>query len=200
MSAMQKEADHVYKWLTSDKNHLKKNCSKRPPYDWGDIMERSKDEAISAIARNGTELTSYYWNLAGPTEDCSNWLAKWFLYHKFRYRDGRNRHAIIDEGRHPHSSGSKHSHHKRTSGSEGKQHSEHDQDQPYYPETHSRTTIHGACLICFIKWCISCCLLFEDDLSAAACSGWALPLVSTPEPRCRHHLHPTNHIAVVTPV
>jgi hypothetical protein len=145
MPAMQKEVDHVYKWLTSEKHHLKKNCKRKPPYDWSDIMEKSKDEAISAIARNGTEHTSYYWNLAGPTEDCSNWLATWFLYHKFRYRDGRNRNAVKDEGSYSHSSISKHSHHKHSRGGEGKQHGENDshQDHSYYSGSYSGSTTYG---------------------------------------------------------
>ena len=48
---------------------------------------------MQAIAQSGDEHTSYYWNLATPTDDCPNWIARWFLYHKFRYRDGRNRNA-----------------------------------------------------------------------------------------------------------
>ncbi|EPE32233.1 hypothetical protein GLAREA_07366 [Glarea lozoyensis ATCC 20868] len=102
---MAKEADQVYRWLTQERYHLKDNCSRKPPYDWSDIRDRSKDEAYIRIAQSGDAHTSYYWNLAEPTEDCPNWIARWFLYHKFRYRDGRNRNpARADEGR---SSGSK---------------------------------------------------------------------------------------------
>lgn len=49
---------------------------------------------MQLISENGDEYTAYYWNLASPTTDCPNWIAKWFLYHKFRYRDGRNRNAV----------------------------------------------------------------------------------------------------------
>ncbi|KAF4634626.1 hypothetical protein G7Y89_g3483 [Cudoniella acicularis] len=98
-SLMAKEADHVYKWLTQEKRHLKKNCKRKPPYDWSDINEKSKDEAMQRIAQSGDQYTAYYWNLAAPTDDCPNWIARWFLYHKFRYRDGRNRNpAKSDEG------------------------------------------------------------------------------------------------------
>ncbi|KAH8819940.1 hypothetical protein F5884DRAFT_661813 [Xylogone sp. PMI_703] len=88
---MAKEAEAAYKWLTKGETHLKKNCKRKPPYDWNDIAEKSKDEAIIRIAQGGNEYTSYYWNLATPTPDCPNWIARWFLYHKFRYRDGRNK-------------------------------------------------------------------------------------------------------------
>ncbi|CAG8958277.1 hypothetical protein HYFRA_00000632 [Hymenoscyphus fraxineus] len=95
---MAKEADNVYRWLTQGGYHLKDNCSRRPPYDWSDIREKSKNEAYERIAQSGDAHTSYYWNLAAPTEDCSNWIARWFLYHKFRYRDGRNRNSAKDDG------------------------------------------------------------------------------------------------------
>lgn len=87
----------MYKWLTSDTQHLKKHCKRKPPYDWSDILEKSKDEAMERISNGGDQHTSYYWNLAKPTEDCPNWIARWFLYHKFRYRDGRNRNAARGE-------------------------------------------------------------------------------------------------------
>ncbi|TGO65525.1 hypothetical protein BCON_0002g01100 [Botryotinia convoluta] len=93
---MAKETDTVYRWLISEKCHLKKNCKGKPPYDWSDIVERSKDEAMKLIVQNGTDQTAYYWNLAKPTLDCPNWIARWFLYHKFRYRDGRNRNIRAD--------------------------------------------------------------------------------------------------------
>ncbi|KAF7960787.1 hypothetical protein EAE96_000460 [Botrytis aclada] len=93
---MAKETDAVYRWLISEKCHLKKNCKGRPPYDWSDIVENSKDEAMKLIVQNGTDQTAYYWNLAKPTLDCPNWIARWFLYHKFRYRDGRNRNFRAD--------------------------------------------------------------------------------------------------------
>ncbi|KAH6673118.1 hypothetical protein B0J14DRAFT_461238, partial [Halenospora varia] len=89
---MAKEADRVYRWLTEDKRHLRDKTSRRkPPYDWSDIVEKSKDEAMRRIAESGDEYTTYYWKLGEPAGDCPNWVARWFLYHKFRYRDGRNR-------------------------------------------------------------------------------------------------------------
>ncbi|KAF7938893.1 uncharacterized protein EAE98_001230 [Botrytis deweyae] len=118
---MAKETDVVYRWLISEKCHLKGNCKGKPPYDWSDIVERSKDEAMKLIVQNGTDQTAYYWNLAKPTPDCPNWIARWFLYHKFRYRDGRNRNIRADSRdtapynpkppSHHHHNGYRHSHH-----------------------------------------------------------------------------------------
>lgn len=114
---LQKEADEVYRRLTSERSHLKSNSlNKHPPYDYSDIVEKSKDEAMRQIARGGDEHTSYYWSLATETDDCPNWIARWFLYHKFRYRDGRNRNpAKSHGGKHKHSShSSKNSYHRHT--------------------------------------------------------------------------------------
>lgn len=76
---------------------------------------------MARIAESGDPHTSWYWKLATPTEDCPNWIARWFLYHKFRYRDGRNRNPVRgDGGKHKyHSSSSKPSHrHKHGDGAE----------------------------------------------------------------------------------
>jgi len=114
---MAKEADIIYKRLILDKRHLKNNCKRRPPYDWSDIVEKSKDDAMRLIAAGGTPHTSYYWNLAAETDDCPNWIARWFLYHKFRYRDGRNRNQVRgNDGRHSHHKNSRQDHHANNGG------------------------------------------------------------------------------------
>jgi len=114
---MAKETDRVYKWLTSEKRHLKKNCKRKPPYDWSDIAEKSKDEAMEHLAQSGDAVTNYYWSLASSTNGCPNWIARWFLYHKFRYRDGRNKvrgnsgkRTSGSRSYHSSDGGSKHSH------------------------------------------------------------------------------------------
>ncbi|TVY94367.1 hypothetical protein LAWI1_G000606, partial [Lachnellula willkommii] len=110
---MAKEADRFYQWLITDKYHFKENCRRKPPYDWGDINEKSKDEAMKLISKSGDAQTSYYWNLVGPSPDeCPNWIARWFLYHKFRYRDGRNRNPPSngDSGKGPSQHSSHHQH------------------------------------------------------------------------------------------
>lgn len=118
-------------WLTSEKSHLKTNCKRKPPYDWSDIQEKSKDEAMKAISRGGDMYTDYYWRLAAETDDCPNWIARWFLYHKFRYRDGRNR-------THPKSSDERKHHHDSKQGRHHKSRGHHQSseyaEEDYYEE------------------------------------------------------------------
>lgn len=80
---------------------------------------------MELIVQNGTDQTAYYWSLARPTPDCPNWIARWFLYHKFRYRDGRNRNIKADHRDtvpcsaattlHHHNHNHRHSHHSHHS-------------------------------------------------------------------------------------
>jgi len=83
----------VYRWLTQDERHLKSNCKRNPPYDWSDITENAKFDAITKLCTSDDAHTSQYWGLAeaSRSDNCPNWIARWFLYHKFRYRDGRNK-------------------------------------------------------------------------------------------------------------
>lgn len=46
---------------------------------------------MERLANSSDADTRYYWGLAFSTFECPNWIARWFLYHVFRYRDGRNR-------------------------------------------------------------------------------------------------------------
>jgi hypothetical protein len=48
---------------------------------------------MEILSQSKDPRTSVYWKMADiqSSGDCPNWIAKWFLYHKFRYRDGRNR-------------------------------------------------------------------------------------------------------------
>jgi hypothetical protein len=144
----QKETDRVYKWLTSDKRHLKKNCKRKPPYDWSDIVEKSKDEAMARIAQSDDPHTSYYWKLATPTEDCPNWIARWFLYHKFRYRDGRNRNPTRGEdGGHTYGSSSSHSpcyHQKHGNGVE-ESNGYYDSQDPCYAVDSTAAGVYFSC-------------------------------------------------------
>lgn len=56
---------------------------------------------MERLAQSRNPETLQYWALAESTEDSPNWIAKWFLYHMFRYRDGRNRggnHRVPNSG------------------------------------------------------------------------------------------------------
>lgn len=61
-----------------------------PPYNWNDVAEKSKDDALTQLVETGCSRTAPYWQLANGSES-PKWIARWFLYHKFRYRDGRNK-------------------------------------------------------------------------------------------------------------
>ncbi|KAG4436568.1 hypothetical protein IFR05_007963 [Cadophora sp. M221] len=110
---MAKETDVIYNWLISHKSHLKENGKRKAPYDWSDIQERAKDDAMGMIAQGGDQFTDYYWNLGVAEDNNPNWVAKWFLYHKFRYRDGRNRTQRSGEKHHDKHGSSKHKHASR---------------------------------------------------------------------------------------
>jgi hypothetical protein len=89
------------------------------------------------IAQSGDTHTSYYWNLAARSDDCPNWIARWFLYHKFRYRDGRNRNAPAGKGedeRGSHRHNSSHSRHKHSSGG--------DSSSQYYTQPSSSSSYY----------------------------------------------------------
>jgi hypothetical protein len=135
------------------KYHLKENCKRKPPYDWSDIQEKSKDEAMMLIAQSGNNQTKYYWDLAAPTPDCPNWIARWFLYHKFRYRDGRNRNPAKSSGSskhhnshahgHGHGSNSRHRHtHHSVAGEEHEEY--YDQQEDYYGEESMTSGVYAA--------------------------------------------------------
>ncbi|KAH7346895.1 hypothetical protein BKA65DRAFT_382883, partial [Rhexocercosporidium sp. MPI-PUGE-AT-0058] len=107
---MAKETDVIYNWLISHKSHLKENGKRKPPYDWSDIQERAKDDAMAMIVQGGGQYTEYFWKIGATEDNNPNWVAKWFLYHKFRYRDGRNRAQKCGEKHHDKHSSSKHKH------------------------------------------------------------------------------------------
>lgn len=90
-SLMANEADHIYTWLTSHSSHFKPTSKQQPPYDWSDITEQAKFDAAIQLSRSPDARTAPYWALGNNPMTENNWIAIWFIYHKFRYRDGRNR-------------------------------------------------------------------------------------------------------------
>lgn len=46
---------------------------------------------MESINKGGTHQTAYYWNLARPTTNCTNWIARWFLYRSFLNGEKTNR-------------------------------------------------------------------------------------------------------------
>jgi hypothetical protein len=102
------------------------------------------------IAHSGNPHTQWYWDLAVKTSDCPNWIARWFLYHKFRYRDGRNRNPAKGSGsgkhHHSHGHGSSLRHHHKHRLEEQEQ--DYDEQEEYYPEE-SMTPGMSSCFVFF---------------------------------------------------
>jgi hypothetical protein len=93
---------------------------------------------MERIAQSGNPQTQWAWNLAARTPDCPNWIARWFLYHKFRYRDGRNRTPTKSSGsgkhHHSHGHGSSSKHHHKHQSEEQEDYYEYEAQEEYYPE------------------------------------------------------------------
>jgi hypothetical protein len=97
------------------------------------------------LSEGGTAKTQGYWDLAVETENCPNWIAKWFLYHKFRYRDGRNKpKSSHKESSNGHRRSSGNSEYQSSSWSEMEiPHREQRHNQTYYRQASSRHEANG---------------------------------------------------------
>jgi len=86
-----READVVYKELVGDKRNLKpRQRNFDPPYDWNDLSERSREDAVNKLAAGGDSITRDFWQKGSVTLKYGlPWLPTWFLYKLFRHRDGR---------------------------------------------------------------------------------------------------------------
>ena len=60
-------------------------------YKWDEFDENLKNQAMELLCKGDTVRTSDYWNLARPTSECPNWIARWFLYHAFLAREEMNK-------------------------------------------------------------------------------------------------------------
>ena len=92
------------------------------PFDWSDITELAKSKAAAWLSQPSDRVTSAYWQMGVTPSNENNWVAIWFLYHKFRYRDGRNRSKDSKKGTKKHrksESGGKKPSTKRTSSYRG---------------------------------------------------------------------------------
>ncbi|KAH7083232.1 hypothetical protein BKA63DRAFT_561413 [Paraphoma chrysanthemicola] len=62
----------------------------REPYKWDEISETAKHREILTIVNNAPPHTRYYYEQGryyNVNEE--NWVARWYLWHSFRYRDNR---------------------------------------------------------------------------------------------------------------
>ncbi|KAG9187395.1 hypothetical protein G6011_05266 [Alternaria panax] len=71
----------------------KNDSSVSEPYRWDEISETAKHAQVLALVRNASVETKPYYD-AGRCwihVNEENWVARWYLWHSFRYRDNRPR-------------------------------------------------------------------------------------------------------------
>jgi hypothetical protein len=58
------------------------------PYRWDEISETAKHLQVLQVVRTASIETQYYYALGRYTTSVNeeNWVARWFLWHSFRYR------------------------------------------------------------------------------------------------------------------
>lgn len=94
---MQNEASYGRDRLSGDYNSLTKQSMKegaRAPYKWDDLSETARHREILNIVRMASVYTWPYYQVGRwTTAEEENWVAEWFLWHSFRFRDNRNNQA-----------------------------------------------------------------------------------------------------------
>ncbi|KAF2853141.1 hypothetical protein T440DRAFT_487611 [Plenodomus tracheiphilus IPT5] len=86
------EAEHARDAMSAQPHNLtdqsRANPNVVPPYKWDEISETAKHNYILATVANATAQTRPYYQ-----EGCyrtnvneENWVARWYLWHAFRYR------------------------------------------------------------------------------------------------------------------
>ncbi|KAF1845276.1 uncharacterized protein K460DRAFT_405540 [Cucurbitaria berberidis CBS 394.84] len=63
------------------------------PYKWDEISETAKHLEILTVVNNARQETRPYYHLGRYMTNVNeeNWVARWYLWHSFRYRDNRPR-------------------------------------------------------------------------------------------------------------
>lgn len=61
------------------------------PYRWDYLQETAKHAEVLRMVRDASPETQHYYRLGRHMEGNNeeNWVARWFLWHAFRYRDNR---------------------------------------------------------------------------------------------------------------
>ncbi|KAH8725135.1 hypothetical protein GQ44DRAFT_739916 [Phaeosphaeriaceae sp. PMI808] len=62
------------------------------PYKWDELSETAKHRAILTVVENAPPHTRYYYAMGRYQTNVNeeNWVARWYLWHSFRYRDNRD--------------------------------------------------------------------------------------------------------------
>lgn len=80
-------------------SRAQKNPPAQRPYRWDELSETARHNEILLIVRQAAASTQPYYAMGyykRATEE--NWVAQWFLWHCFRYRDNRPRPAVVNSG------------------------------------------------------------------------------------------------------
>lgn len=90
------EAQRARDSLSRNPNNLtdqsRANPSTRTPYKWDEISETAKHREILKLVELAPAHTKYYYAIGRYQTNVNeeNWVARWYLWHSFRYRDNRD--------------------------------------------------------------------------------------------------------------
>ena len=85
--------------VSSDFNNLTSHSQSspmiQPPYKWDQLTETARHREILNIAARASDYTKPYFQKGSYRTSVAeeNWVAQWFMWHCFRYRDNRPRGA-----------------------------------------------------------------------------------------------------------
>ncbi|KAF3050315.1 hypothetical protein E8E11_001007 [Didymella keratinophila] len=73
-------------------DHSRNDASITVPYKWDEISETAKHAEILIIVANAGPQTRPYYGMGRYMTNVNeeNWVARWYLWHSFRYRDNRD--------------------------------------------------------------------------------------------------------------
>ncbi|KAH3976736.1 hypothetical protein HBI25_143830 [Parastagonospora nodorum] len=81
--------------LSADASNLTDQSRLSPyitaPYRWDEISETAKHRILSEVVGNASPDVKHYYTLGSyrTVVNEENWVARWYLWHSFRYRDNR---------------------------------------------------------------------------------------------------------------
>ncbi|KAK1917404.1 hypothetical protein P3342_000117 [Pyrenophora teres f. teres] len=77
------------------------------PYRWDEISETAKHSHVLMVVRSASDETRKCYELGRYQTQVNeeNWVARWYLWHSFRYRDNRPRDRVPNTGSAPRGGG-----------------------------------------------------------------------------------------------
>jgi hypothetical protein len=95
LPAIQNEAARGRDSVSNDYNNLTDHSQRNPmiqaPYKWDELKETARHKQVLYIAEHASAKTRPYFQMGRYRTNVEeeNWVAQWFLWHCFRYRDNR---------------------------------------------------------------------------------------------------------------